>query len=44
MDSIFLELQRDALNRKVRASDVLRKALVIACRLKLSAFQELIEK
>jgi len=44
MGSVVLELQRDALNRSVPVSDLLRKALVVARKLDLSEFQQWIEK
>lgn len=40
MDSVVLELQREALNRKVHVSDLLRKALVVARKLGLKEFEE----
>lgn len=39
MSSIVLELQRDALGRSVPISDLLRKALVVARKLKISEFE-----
>ena len=44
MGSMILELQDDALDREVRVSDLLRKALVVARKLSLQEFQEWIEK
>lgn len=44
MSSIVLELQQEALNRKIRVSDLLRKALVVARKLGQSEFQKWIEK
>jgi len=43
MSSVIVELQREALNKKIRVSDLLRKALVVSRKLKLSEFQEWIE-
>jgi hypothetical protein len=43
MNSIVLDLQRDALDTKVRVSDLLRKALVVARKLGLQDFQRWIE-
>jgi hypothetical protein len=43
MNSVVLELQQDALSREVRVSDLLRKALVVARKLKLQEFQKWIE-
>ncbi len=37
--SIVLELQRDALNREVPISDLLRKAFVVAKKLKITEFE-----
>lgn len=39
MSSIVIELQRDALNGDFRVSDLLRKALVVATKLKMTDFQ-----
>lgn len=39
MDSIVLELQKDALNKDIQVSDLLRKGLVIARKLKLQEFE-----
>ena len=39
MNSLVLELQRDALNRAVSTSDSLRKALVVARKLGVSEFE-----
>lgn len=39
MDSIVLELQRDALNKTVAVSDLLRKAYVVAKKLKIPEFE-----
>jgi len=44
MSSVIVELQREALDKNVRVSDLLRKALVVARKLKLTEFQEWIEK
>lgn len=44
MSSLVLELQRDALDKNVLVSDLLRKALVVARKLKISEFQEWIQK
>jgi len=44
MSSVVVELQRDALDRNVHPSDLLRKALVIARKLDLKEFQEWIDK
>jgi hypothetical protein len=43
MGSIVIELQKDALDRNVKISDLLRKALVVARRLSLHEFQTWIE-
>jgi len=43
MGSIVIELQRDALDRNVKVSDLLRKALVVARKLSLYEFQTWIE-
>lgn len=40
MDSIVLELQRDALNKTVAVTDLLRKAYVVAKKLKIPDFEE----
>lgn len=42
--SIVLDLQRDVLDRGVRVSDLLRRALVITRKLKLSEFESWVEK
>jgi len=39
MNSIVLELQKDALNKDIQVSDLLRKGLVIARKLKLKEFE-----
>lgn len=39
MSSIVIELQRDALDRNIHASDLLRKALVVAKKLKVGEFE-----
>jgi hypothetical protein len=44
MSSVILELQRDALDKKINVSDLLRKALVVSRKLKLTEFQAWIEK
>lgn len=44
MDSVILELQRDALNRNVPISDLLRKALIIAHKLGIKEFETWISK
>jgi len=44
MTSLVLELQADALNKSVQASDLLRKAYVVAQKLNFSAFRQWIEK
>jgi hypothetical protein len=44
VSSVIRELQRDALDRQVRVSDLLRKALVVARKLGLREFQAWIEK
>jgi hypothetical protein len=43
MTSVVLELQREALDRNIRISDLLRKALVISRKLKQSEFQKWVE-
>ncbi len=43
MASVIVELQRDALDRSIRVSDLLRKALVVARKLSLKEFQHWIE-
>ncbi|TPW22685.1 hypothetical protein FH712_15055 [Marinobacter nauticus] len=43
MNSVVIELQQEAMNRSVKTSDLLRKAYVVARKLKLSEFQEWIE-
>jgi hypothetical protein len=43
MGSIVRELQRDAMDRQVRVSDLLRKALVVARKLGITEFDEWIE-
>jgi hypothetical protein len=40
MDSIVLELQRDALNKQISISDLLRKAYVVARKLGVSEFEK----
>jgi len=40
MSSLVLELQREALDSKVRVSDLLRKAFVVASKLKIREFEE----
>ena len=44
MSSVVVELQREALDRAVRVSDLLRKALVVARKLGLQEFQAWIDK
>ena len=44
MASVILELQHDALNKDIRVTDLLRKSLVVARKLKLAEFQEWLEK
>jgi hypothetical protein len=44
VSSVVIELQREALDRGVRVSDLLRKALVVARKLGLREFQTWIEK
>lgn len=44
MGSVVIELQREALDREVRVSDLLRKALVVSRKLRLGEFQGWIEK
>lgn len=44
MSSVIVELQREALDKNIRASDLLRKALIVARKLHLNEFQEWIEK
>ena len=44
MSSVVVELQREALDRGVRVSDLLRKALVVARKLGLREFQAWVEK
>lgn len=44
MSSVIVELQREALDKNIRVSDLLRKALVVARKLKLTEFQEWIDK
>jgi hypothetical protein len=44
MSSIILELQDEALDREVRISDLLRKALLVARKLSLLDFHEWVEK
>lgn len=44
MGSVVLELQRNALDRNVKVSDLLRKSLVVARKLALAEFQAWIEK
>jgi hypothetical protein len=43
MSSVVLELQRDALDKNVGVSDLLRKALVVARKLSLHDFQAWVE-
>jgi len=43
MASVVIELQRDALDRTIRVSDLLRKSLVVARKLSLGEFQRWIE-
>ncbi len=43
MGSVIVELQRDALDRNVHVSDLLRKSLVVARKLALNEFQHWIE-
>ncbi len=43
MSSVIVELQREALDRNVHVSDLLRKALVVARNLALTEFQRWIE-
>jgi hypothetical protein len=43
MSSVIVELQREALDRNVHVSDLLRKALVVARNLALTEFQSWIE-
>ena len=40
MSSLVFELQRDALNRNASVSDLLRKALVVSKKLKISEFEK----
>lgn len=40
MDSIVIELQRDALNRQIPVSDLFRKAYVVARKLGVSDFEK----
>ena len=44
MSSLVEELQRDALDAKVSVSDLLRKSLVIATKLRLSEFKAWVDK
>jgi len=44
MSSVVVELQRDALDRVVKVSDLLRKALVVARKLNLGEFQKWVEE
>lgn len=44
MKSIVIELQQDALNRDVPITDLLRKAFVVARKLKITEFEEWISK
>lgn len=44
MNSVVVDLQREALDRNVRVPDLLRKALVISRKLNLHEFQNWIEK
>ena len=43
MDSLVLELQKDALNPSISILNLLRKALVVATKLKLQDFKDWIE-
>jgi hypothetical protein len=43
VSSVIVELQRDALDKNVSVSELLRKALVVARKLKLSELQKWIE-
>ncbi len=43
MSSLVIELQRDTLDPKIAASDLLRKALVVSRKLKVKEFQDWIE-
>lgn len=40
MDSLVLELQRDALNRNIHITDLLRKALLVSRKLKIKDIEE----
>ena len=40
MSSIVIELQQESLNKNISISDLLRKALVVAKKLKISDFEE----
>lgn len=44
MASIVLELQQEAMDSKIKVSDILRKALVVATKLEITEFKEWIEK
>lgn len=44
MASVVIELQREALDRSIPASDLLRKALVVARKLSLPEFQSWIDR
>jgi len=44
VSSVVVERQREALDRKVQVSDVLRKGLVVARKLNLREFQDWVEK
>lgn len=44
MESIVIELQRNALDRNVSVADLLRKALVVARKLKIKEFEDWISK
>jgi AbiTii len=44
MTGIVLELQRDALDRSTRVTELLRKALVVARKLRLAEFQAWVER
>ena len=44
MESIVIELQRNALDRDVSVADLLRKALVVARKLKIKEFEDWISK
>ena len=44
MSSLIEELQRDALDSSVQVADLLRKALVVATKLKLDEFRQWAER